>query len=787
MSPTAGSSRQGNLPSTLTTFVGRRRELTGAKRLLSESRLVTLLGIGGVGKTRLALRVAEDVQRDFPDGAWFVELAELHDPGLVPDTVAEVFGLHDQAAQPTAHLLVDHLADRNVLLVLDNCEHLVDAAAKLVDELLRECPSVRVVATSREPLGVGGEAVLRVPPLPVPDPDRPPSLEALPRYESVTLFEERARAAVPDFAVTEDNRETVVQICHRLDGLPLPIELAAARLRALSPEQILERLSDRYRILTAGSRVAPTRLQTLRLSVDWSYGLCTQAEQRLWSRLAVFSGGFELDAVEGVCADGAGSGNMVDLVASLVDKSILTAEKTGTTVRYGMLETLRDYGQERLEESGECGRFRGRHRDWYLHLAEDAEAHWIGPRQPETVARLTRERANLRDALEFSVTDSAEGEAGVRMANALFPFWFCRGMLGEGRHWFARVLAASDDGPDFRRIAALAAASQFAGMQEDFAAGTALVTEADRLAAEIGDPVADAIVSHARGRQALYRGELTEAIGHFERAVGPFRSLTDPHRLIWALLALGLVAGMDGDIGRARACHEEVLAITRSRGESQCRARAMFLLGLTWWRQGGYDRATALFTEALALSVQVDDRFAGAGCLESSAWGAALARDGERAAVLSGAAESLRQAMGVPPVLIPTMMLFHEECRRRCRALLGERAFEGAFTRGGALEFADAVDYALSRGDVSGLTRPEMDAPTAPMRIVVPAADAPALTRRERQVADLVAQGMTNRDIAETLVISQRTAEGHVERVLAKLGYGSRTQIAAWVAEQNRA
>lgn len=787
MSPTAGSKRQGNLPSTLTTFVGRRREVTGAKRLLAESRLVTLIGIGGVGKTRLALRVAEDVRRDFPDGVWFVELADLHDPGLVPDTVAAVFGLHDQAAQSPAHLLIDHLAGRNALLVLDNCEHLLDAAAKLVDELLRDCPRIRILATSREPLGVGGEAVLRVPPLPVPDPDQPPRLEALPRYESVTLFEERARAAVPDFALTEDNRETVARICHRLDGLPLPIELAAARLRALSLDQILERLTDRYRILTAGSRVAPTRLQTLRLSVDWSYELCTQEERRLWSRLAVFSGGFELDAVEGVCADEPGSTSMLDLIASLVDKSILNIENSGTAVRYGMLETLRDYGQEKLAESGECRQFRSRHRDWFRGLAEHSEARWVGPGQPEMIARLTRERGNLRDALEFSITESGAGEHAVRMANALYPFWFCRGMLGEARHWFARALAASDAGPDRARISALCLASQLAGMQEDFAAGTALVAEAGHLAAEVGDPVVDAQVAHARGRQALYRGELAEAIGPIERSIGPLRSLSDPHRLIWALQALGLVAGMDGDVGLARTCHEEVLAITRSRGESEYRARAMFLLGLTLWRQGLHERASALFAEALGLAGQVGDRFAGSGCIESLAWAAARARDGDRAAVLSGAAQALRQMMGVPPVLIPTMLVFHEECRRQCRGLLGDRAFEGALARGAALEFADAVDFALGRGDASGLTRREMDAPTAPMRIVVPAEESPALTRREQQVADLVAQGMTNREIAETLVISQRTAEGHVERVLAKLGFGSRTQIAAWVAEQNRA
>ncbi|RVW10844.1 LuxR family transcriptional regulator [Prescottella agglutinans] len=774
-------SRIGNLPSALTTFVGRRREVTAAKRLLSGSRLVTLTGIGGVGKTRLALEVAGDVQRDFPDGAWLVELAEVHEPDLVPDTVGAVFGLHDMATRSPMDLLVEHLAGRDLLLVLDNCEHLVGAAARLVDELLRECPGLRVLATSREALGVGGEALLLVHPLPVPDPASLPALEALPRYESVTLFVERARAAVQDFVVTEDNRKAIARICQRLDGLPLPIELAAARMRALSAEQLLERLTDRFRLLTAGSRVAPSRQQTLRLSVDWSYDLCTPEERRLWSRLSVFSGGFELDAVEGICPHAVGTGAVLDLVASLLDKSILTVEESGSVLRYGMLETLRDYGLEKLDEVGERTECRRRHRDWYLGLAERADADWIGPHQVEWITRLTRETANLRDALEFCAGEPGEGARGVRLANALFPFWFCRGNFGEARRWFDRAFAASDPQPVPVRVLALSVASQLAGMQEDFAAGAELVGEAERLAGLMGDSVTDAMVAQAAGRQALYRGELGRALELLDSSLAPFREAGDVHRLIWALQAAGLVCGMTGDVMRAQACHEEVLAITEARGEREYRARAMYLLSLTLWRQGNRGRASELFTEALQLTRSVGDHFAGAGCLESLAWGAAAARHGERAAVLSGAAEALRHGMGVPPVLIPTMLACHQECRRLCRRILGDRAFEAAFAKGAALDFVDAVDYALGRGDGAGLSRSEMDAPTAPMRIVRPSAETTALTRRERQVAELVADGLTNREIAEALVISQRTAEGHVERVLAKLGFGSRTQIAAWV------
>ncbi|MCL2535986.1 MAG: LuxR C-terminal-related transcriptional regulator, partial [Nocardiaceae bacterium] len=624
-------------------------------------------------------------------------------------------------------------------------------------------------------------ALLRVQPLPAPDPDSPPALEALPRYESVNLFVDRARAVVPDFAVTEDNRKAIARICHRLDGLPLPIELAAARMRALSADQILQRLTDRFRLLTAGSRVAPSRQQTLRLSVDWSYDLCTPEERRLWSLLSVFTGGFELDAVEGICERMVGAGQVLDLVASLVDKSILTVEGTGSVIRYGMLETLRDYGLDKLDEGGERTECRRLHRDWYLELAERAEAEWIGPDQIEWIARLSRETANLRAALEFCVDEPGEGASGVELANALFPWWFCRGMFGEARRWFDRVFAASDEQPVPVRVLALCAASQLAGMQEDFAAGAELVRRAERLARLTGDPVATAMVAQAAGRQALYRGELGRALEYLESSLASFRDAGHAHGLIWALQALGLVGGMVGDIGLARSCHEEVLGITQARGEREYRARAMYLLSLTLWRQGDRDRATRLFTEALQLTRQVGDHFAVAGCLESLAWGEAAARQGERAAILSGAAEALRRAMGTPPVPIPTMLSCHLECRRLSRRILGDRAFEAAFAKGTELEFVDAVDYALGREDVR-LSRAEMDAPTAPMRIVTPPTEASALTRRERQVADLVAQGLTNREIAEILVISQRTAEGHVERVLAKLGFGSRTQIAAWVA-----
>lgn len=370
----------GNLPLDLTSFVGRRRELSETKKVLFTSKLVTLAGVGGVGKTRLALQVARNSERAFPDGVWWVELGELRDDPLVAEAVTAALGLRNMSARPVQESLIEHLRPRQILLVLDNCEQMLDTIATLTESLLRTCPELRILATSREPLGVGGETVLRLSPLTVPNPDKPPSLRGLSAYDAVTLFTERASAAVPSFEVTEENRISVAQICQRLDGLPLPIELAAARLRSMSVAQILEHLTDRYRLLTGGTRSAPTRQQTLRLCVDWSYELCTPLERTLWARLSVFAGGFELDAFEGICAPDQPSTDVLDVLASLIDKSILIREEPTSVVRYRLLDTLREYGWEKLQESGEASQLRRRHREWFEQLATRAAEEWASVR-----------------------------------------------------------------------------------------------------------------------------------------------------------------------------------------------------------------------------------------------------------------------------------------------------------------------------------------------------------------------------------------------------------------------
>ncbi|MFF3574974.1 protein kinase [Nocardia jiangxiensis] len=766
----------GSLPLELTSFIGRRRELSEGKEKLSASRLVTLTGIGGVGKTRLALRMAADAKRGFADGVRLVDLADLRDESLLEDVVAAALGIQDQSARPLRDVVVEFLAARQLLLVVDNCEHVVDAVAGLVELLLHSCPGLRVVATSREPLGIAGEAVLRVHPLTVPAPDHPPSLRGMARYDAMSLFVERAAAAVPGFRVTDENVVTVARICERLDGLPLPIELAAARLRAMSLEQILQRLADRYALLTLGSRGAPTRQQTLQLCIDWSHDLCTSREQQVWARLSVFAGSFELDAAESICGAGVSADDLLDTVGGLVDKSILIREDAGAVVRFRMLETLRDYGRKKVQPA-EYLLLRRRHRDWYQQLVSQAEAEWVGPRQLEWIARLEREQSNLREAMGFAVTEMAEAdaeagseatEAGLRIASALFPFWVSRGLQSEGRLWLGRALARRPGRPTGARIEALYADSVLTDMQGDLTAGEVLVEEAQALAVQMTDPVARTRVAHARGLLALYSGDLPRACTDLEEALAAFRARGDLAQQVWILMMLGLAYELRGEARRAIACHQQVLDITQAHGESVYRSYSLWAMGVAVLQQGDRDQAAGLLDECLRLTRLVDGPLTAAVALEALAWIAAAENKAERAAALLGAAEALSSSVGSSPVIFENLLVHHEECERRARRALGERALKTAQRSGAGLAFADAVAYALGEQPLAA----------------TPSAAIASLTKRERQVADLVAGGLTNNAIAAQLVISKRTAQGHVEHILTKLGFTSRTQIAAWVVEQ---
>jgi non-specific serine/threonine protein kinase len=664
-----------NIPVELTSFVGRRAEMAELRKLLTTYPLVTVTGIGGVGKTRLALRAAADMVGDFPDGVRLIELGELRDPSSVVDVVAAGLSLRDDAVKPLNEVLIDYLSPRTVLLVLDNCEQVVDAAAKLAETLLRSCPDLRILATSREGLGIAGEAVLSLSPL---------------ADDAVMLFAQRAAAALPSFTLTEENTATVAEICSRLDGLPLAIELAAARLRAMSPEQILDRLGDRYALLTRGGRQSPTRQQTLRWSVGWSYDLCTPAEQLLWERLSVFAGTFELEAAEDICGDDPLE-DLLDLLTSLVDKSILLRTESNRVVRFRLLDTLRDYGREKNQETGRYLELRRRHRDWYRRLASDAAEGWFSYRQIDWLQHVDREMPNLREALEFSLVDSSR--AAAPMAVDLSPFWVSRGWLGEGRRWLDRALAATPPESTVQRVEAIFYASLLASLQGDVGVATDRAREVARVVERMADPAAHALAAIADGFAALLGGDPDRACRRLEAAVDRCPDLATRAA---ALILLARTHELRGDMVEALAWNQRMLALSESHGESLCRSVALWGIGIESWRRGDHRLAAEMVKSGLQLAQHLDDARTVASCLEVLAWIAAEDGKPGPAVVMMSAAETVGSAVGNYAFLYPNLPVFHEKCVDRVRDAIDEKAYEAARAEGRSLRLDDAVAYALA-------------------------------------------------------------------------------------------
>jgi predicted ATPase/DNA-binding CsgD family transcriptional regulator len=770
----------GNLPAELTSFVGRRGEVAEVRRLLSRSRLVTLTGVGGVGKTRLALRVAAGLRRAFGDGVWLVQLDQLRDDALVAQAVAGALGLHARSGFSPEAALAEYVADRRLLLVLDNCEHLVDAVAKLADQLLRAAEGLRVLATSRESLNIAGETVLPVPPLAAPDPRQELTLAQLGQFPAVGLFAERVGQVVPGFAVTGANRAAVAGICHRLEGLPLALELAAARARVLSPEQIQARLGDRLGLLTQGGRANPARQQTLRASIEWSYELCSQAERLLWARLSVFAGGFELDAAEGICADDRlAAGDVLDLLAALADKSVLIAEHGESGgVRYRLPETLREFGQECLQESGAYTALRRRHRDWYEQLARQADTGWLSPQTADRVARLFREHANVRAAQDFCQAEPGEAEAGLRIAMHVWLFYyFDGGCVSEGRYRLGQALARFRE-PTVWRVRGLLLASLLATGSGDRDAALPLLEQGTSLARQLDDPATRAFAAYCAAVFCTFGDDLQQAIAHYEDGLEALPAAA-VHARQRALLLLNLAnaAGLAGDEERAVACHREFVALTGAGGELSHPSHSGYWLwvqGLAAWRRGDLDRAAGLQQQSLRLREGLNDLRRSTLCVEALAWIAASGRQYERAAALLGTAAGLWRSMGTTLDGYGHLVGFQRDCERQARQALGETSFQAAYHRGLELPAEDALAYALQE--------PPEEPPKKPPAPGV--AGGALLTPRELQVARLLARGRSNKEIAAELVISPRTAEGHVERILTKLGFASRAQVAAWAASQ---
>ena len=616
-----------NLPVPVTSFIGRKQEMAEVKRLLLSTRLLTLTGPGGIGKTRLAKEAAFDLVHAFKDGVWIVELGELMDASRVAQTIAKTLGIRDTSNQPFDQIITVALASRAVLLILDNCEHLIEACAQIVEMLLGHCPDLKILATSREALDIPGETVWQVPGLGLPDWEETnraveERLAALRQYDAVRLFADRAAASATAFQLTNYNAYAVAQVCQRLDGIPLAIELAAARVKALTVEQIAARLDDRFRLLTGGSRTALPRYQTLRSLIDWSYDLLAEPERALFRRLAVFAGGWTLEAAEAVCCcEKIESIRILELEARLVDKSLVLMEEHDGGTRYRFLETIRQYARDKLLESEEAARTRDRHRDWFLALAEEAE---IGLRTGEQLFwlnHLETEHDNLRAALEWSLgrseSSADDAEKGLRIAGALAQFWAMHGHLGEGRRWMAHALR-SPTGSIPPRAKALTGEGVLAYLQSDLPRAAELCEQGLALARQTDDKWFIGVSLFVLGEyHRNYRHDLPRAQSLLSESLTLARQVNDPWLKALTLYGFGLQSHLQGDQKKATNFLEESLELCRSIGDKWLCAAVLNYLGDQAHTLADYNRAAELYGEALTLRQALKDKGGIAGSLNN--------------------------------------------------------------------------------------------------------------------------------------------------------------------------
>ena len=684
-----------NLPLQLTSFVGRQRDIAEVRRLLTTNRLLTLTGAGGVGKTRLGLQVAAEVLEEFRDGVWLVELAALSDSSLIPNAVASVLGVAEQPGRVLTETLAVALRGKSALVILDNCEHLIAACASVATAILRAGPQVRILATSREALRISGETVWRIPSLSLPDADRVTTAEDLVLYEAVRLFADRALAAVPDFTITTKNASAVAQVCQRLDGIPLAIELAAARMKVLAVEQIATRLDDRFRLLVGDGRMVLPQHQTLRAAIDWSYNLLPETEQVLLRRLAVFAGGWTLEAAESVCAgESVEAASILDLLTSLVDKSLVLAETKRGEARYRLLETVRQYGSDRLQDATEVTDLRRRHFDWYLGLAERTEPELGGPHEEAWGERLEEEHPNLRSALEWGMSQEVNGERVLRLAGALGYFWNRHAHVSEGRAWLDRALLRSGGAAASVRAKALGYAGVLARLQGDYSRAAALGRESLDLRLKLEDKRGIAYALFQLGSTADYRGDAAEAKRFFTESLAHFQEVGDKLGISWVLNNLGEVARAAGDYDAARAFYERSLTISRDVGSPSGIAIALGNLGAVSLHHGKHTEAAMLAREALVQQRKLGHKrnisatlgvLVGVGMAEGKP---------QRAARLLGAAEALRDTAGV--LVGRADRAEHDRQVASVRGAMDKDTFESAWAEGRAMTLEQAIEYALA-------------------------------------------------------------------------------------------
>lgn len=772
-----GSNASPDLPIPLTPLVGRLREIGAVCALLADPavRLVTLTGPGGVGKTRLALAVAADVEASFADGVGFVPLAQVRDPDLVPARIVQALGFRTIGNQTPSDTLRAALRERDQLLLIDNFEQVLPAAP-FVGELLAHCPRLTVLITSRERLRLSGESAFPVPPLGLPNPDRPLTTAAALETEAVRLFAERGRAAIREFAVTEQNVSDLAAICRQVDGLPLAIELAAARLPVLPPAALLLRLERRLPLLTGGAHDHPARQRTLRDAIAWSHDLLSEPEQAVFRRLAVFNGGCSLTAAEVVCvADGdpwvvsqrAPGLDVLEGIASLIDKSLLRRVDPGDSEpRYAMLETVREYASERLIASDEEGGARDRHAAWCRSLAETA-APWLNSsEQAAWFARLDVELGNLRTALTWLIA-CGKGDIALRLTLALSGYWAARANYAETRRWLEAALDGSPDAPASARAAALHEIVIQAGLQGDHPAAVARAEEALALARTINDAPALGGAFYDLGLAREWGRDWEKAATYFARAVPLMRQGSEPHILAVALADLGSTLLWQGDVAGAAAAIDESLALYRRIGHTWGSAMATCARAHVALAQGDLALAARLFHASGATAQEIDEERLLLGTISGLA-GVAVSRGRpEQAARLLGAVAAAQEAASIPRVM---HALHADRIVAATRTRLGEPAVAAAWEAGRTLSLAQVV---IEANEVADEAHSRVAGePTAP-------APRLGLTPREREVLRLLSQRLTDKEIAEALFVGPRTVQTHVSNVLAKLGVASRREAAA--------
>ncbi len=811
-----------NLITPLSSFIGREKDIAGVKQWFMDYRLVTLTGPGGCGKTRLALRVASELTAAYEHGVWLVEFASLSDPSLIPQAVASVLGVREYPGAELSQILVDFLSSRRSLLVFDNCEHLIAGIANLAQNLLQFCPNLSILATSREELGIPGEAIWGVPPLSLPiyQPWTDPAAAAQTvasylKSESVRLFLARVAAVSPGFALTIENGPWVAEICRHLDGMPLAIELAAARVRSLSVQQISERLNDRFNLLTAGSRTAPLRQQTLAATLDWSYALLTEAERRVLQRLSVFAGGAALEAAEAVCnCDCVRPDEIMNVLAHLVDKSLVEAYQSSAEIRYRLLETIRQYAREKLSEQRDEENCRDCHLDYFVHWAEKAEPILTGPDQIQGLERFETEHDNLRAALEWSSLNENRARAGLRLAAGCGIFWRYHCYVSEGRRRFS-VALAPECVQDRSKVHAhaLVESANLAYLQADYPAEQELLEgalpiwrelgqegrsglaftlelfgeiktaegyndsalplfqEALNIYSQLNEKDGISLINMQLGWVAIRTGNYPLAETHLQKFLALAQELGDKTGLTYAHSGLGEVAVRQKQFSRARNLLEKALTFSRERGDKWGEATILGSLGWLALRQQNFERMRDYLQESVSIRLDLGDKGGVAWCLEKLADAAVQEGEPHKAVKIFSCAAVLR--IPVHAAIDPVDRPVYDDLLSDLRARLGQSTYAACQEEGQGMRIKEMVAYALSK----------------PFRRFnrAPASEKEkyqGLSKRERETAFLIAQGKSNREIAHLMTIGEKTAETYVTRILNKLGFTSRVQIATWAVEK---